>query len=299
MLTIPDALIAAYQESEESDRIWIADLPRLAGEMLDRWGLRVDGEPACGMCALVVPVRDADGAGAVLKLQPIGDETVGEPVALGAWAGRGAVRLLRHDPGNGSMLLERLDATRTLDGVADDVAALRTLSANLAVLTAVAAPPGIRRLADVAADLLERAPAAATRSPHPALLRRCAHATAEVLPESGDRLLHWDLHYANVLAGVERAEWLAIDPKPLAGDPAFDLLPALHNRWDDVVATGDVARAVRRRFDLMVEVVGLDRQRAVRWTLARVLQQLIWNAETGGASWCADVEPDRAIAEAL
>src|SRR5690606_10428198 len=79
--------------------------------------------------------------------------------------------------------------------------------------------------------------------------------------EPGDRLLHWDLHYDNVLAG-EREPWLAIDPKPLAGDPGFDLLPALDNRWDDVVAGGDVRRAVLRRFDLLVEALGLDPARS-------------------------------------
>lgn len=107
-----------------------------------------------------------------------------------------------------------------------------------------------------------------------------AAAVREVAGEAGDRLLHWDLHYENVLAG-EREEWLAIDPKPLAGDPAFELLPALHNRWDEVLASGDPERAVRRRFDAMVEIMGLDRDRAVAWTLGRTLQNSLWTIEDG------------------
>lgn len=58
-------------------------------------------------------------------------------------------------------------------------------------------------------------------------------------------------------------------------------MPALDNRWDDIVATGDVARAVRRRFDLMTEVLGLDRRRAAGWTLGRVLQNTLWDIEDG------------------
>ena len=119
-------------------------------------------------------------------------------------------------------------------------------------------------------------------------LRYWASALAEVSAEfpggvsggPGDRLLHWDLHYDNVLAG-SREPWLAIDPKPLVGDPGFDLLPALHNRWDEVVASGDIGRAVRRRFDIMVEVLGLPRDRAVAWTLGRVLQNSIWEIREG------------------
>jgi streptomycin 6-kinase len=91
--------------------------------------------------------------------------------------------------------------------------------------------------------------------------------------------------------------WVAIDPKPLAGDPAFELLPALHNRWDDVVATGDVPRAVRRRFDLMTEVLGLDRARAAGWTLGRLLQDTLWEAENDERCWYT--EPNRAIASVL
>ncbi|MGX1487643.1 streptomycin 6-kinase [Streptomyces griseus] len=69
-------------------------------------------------------------------------------------------------------------------------------------------------------------------------------------------MLHWDLRYDNVLA-VQRKPWIAIDPEPLAGDPGFDLWPALDSRWDDVVAKGDTLRIVRRRFDLLTDVLGL------------------------------------------
>lgn len=126
-------------------------------------------------------------------------------------------------------------------------------------------------------------------------MRTCASAVAELVGEPGDRLLHWDLHYDNVLAGT-REPWLAIDPEPLAGDPGFDLLPTLDSRWDEVTATGDVARAVLRRFDLLTEVLGLDRNRATGWTLGRVLQNALWDVEGGKAA----LEPVQvAIATAL
>ncbi|MFI5426222.1 aminoglycoside phosphotransferase family protein [Aeromicrobium sp. UC242_57] len=58
-------------------------------------------------------------------------------------------------------------------------------------------------------------------------------------PDSVGRLIHADLHYENVLA-AERAPWLAIDPKPVSGDPHYEVAPLLWNRWDEAVATGDV-----------------------------------------------------------
>jgi streptomycin 6-kinase len=255
-------------------------------ELLERWRLRIDGPARSGEVAVVVPVRREDGTPAVLKVQPIDDETAGEPAALAVWAGRGTVLLLDHDPATGTMLLERLDPSRTLSSIPDDLAALRILSQLLARLGSFPAPAGIRRLDDIAAKLVEQAPYAVNRltgSDDRRLLRRCAAAVAELLPSRDDRLLHWDLHYDNVLAG-EREPWLAIDPKPLAGEPGFELLPALWNRWHDITATGDVGRAVRRRFDLMVETLGLDRQRAAAWTLGRVLENVLWDIEDGATT---------------
>ena len=301
---MPDALLYWHHKFfGEGSRAWLDAVPKLAAELLDRWQLRADGVPTCGAVALVVPALRVDGTPAVLKLQPITDETVDEPEALRAWNGHGAVRLLEHDPASGSMLLERLDADRTLASVGDDLVALQILSELLARLSSVAAPAGLRRLSDIAADLLDRAPRALTLVHDPSqrrLIRACASALEDVLPEAGDRLLHWDLHYFNVLASHPagpREPWLAIDPKPLAGDPGFELLAALHNRWEEAVATGDVPRAIRRRFDLMTEILGLDRERATAWTLARILQNILWDIERDDTMW--NTEPDRVIARTL
>ena len=281
---VPDALAASYSKhSGASGRAWIAALPELAADFLDHWALRLDGPTRHGMASLVLPVIRADGTPGALKLQPVSEENAAAPIGLRAWNGDGVVRLLAHDPDTGTMLLERLDATRPLSSVADDTAALQILAELLARLVAVPAPEGLRHLGDIAAAMLDQLPRAVLRLRDLAqqrLVRSCASAMAELIGEPGDRLLHWDLHYDNILAG-QREPWLAIDPEPLAGDPGFDLLPALHNRWDEVMATGDVARAVLHRFDLLTEVLGLDRQRATGWTLSRVLQNALWDIEDG------------------
>lgn len=287
-IEVPAPLAASQQTCNGAAGLaWIAALPALAADWLDHWRLRLDGSPAHGMTALVLPVIREDGAAAALKLQPVDQENAGEPVALRAWNGDGAVRLLQDDPATGTMLLERLDSARPLSRVHDDTTALRILSELLARLVSLPAPDGLRHLADVAAAMVDQAPRAlpSLRDPSDRLLvRTCADVVRELLPEPGGRLLHWDLHHDNVLASHPspgREPWLAIDPKPLAGDPGFDLLPALDNRWDRVVATGDVPRAVRRRFDLMTEILGLDRRRAAGWTLGRVLQNALWDVEDG------------------
>jgi streptomycin 6-kinase len=301
-VAVPAALAASHRRysGAEGDR-WVAALPALAATWLERWDLTGDGPPASGAVALVLPVRRADGTPAALKLQPVDDETTGEGEALRLWSGRGAVALLEHDVASGTLLLERLDASRSLLTGVDDVEAVTVIAGLLARLTAVPAPPGMRRLADVAAVTLDAVPTALAVAVDPeerALLGTAAGLLAELLAEPvGDRLLHWDLHHGNVLGTLDGRGWRAIDPKPLAGDPGFELLPALWNRWDAVVATGDVSAAVRARFARMTEVMGLDRDRAAAWTLARVLQDACWDLTAGRSATMSP--PHRAVAEAV
>lgn len=281
---VPGALVASYGR-DDAGRAWLDGLPRLLTATLDAWSLRPDGPAGNGMAALVQPVVRADGTPAVLRLQPAGEETAAAVIGLRTWAGDGVVRLLDHDARTGAMLLERLDAARPLASLPGDDAAMTVLGGLLARLVAGPAPDGLPRLADVAAAMVAAVPDAAPALSDPAerrLVETCAAAVAELLPDAGDRLLHWDLHDRNVLAG-EREPWLAIDPVPLAGDPGFDLWPALNSRWDAVVA-GGVERVVLRRFDLLTELAGVDRRRAAGWTLGRVLQNALWEIEDGKAA---------------
>lgn len=282
-MKVPSTLGQRYRERfGDYGLAWVAALPMLAADLQRQWRLRLDGPAVAGNIALAQPVRDHHGAAAVLKLQPVDDETCGEPIALQAWSGNGAARLLRHDLASGAMLLEALDSGRTLHAL-DAESAAYELARLLARLSRVPAPPQLRRLGDIAAELFDHAPAVIARlgdTAHRRLASRCADRMQELSDEPGDRLLHWDLHYGNVLAG-RREPWLAIDPKPLAGDPGFELLPGLRNRWSDLVDSGDVAHAVRRRFDMMIEILELDRERAVGWTLARVLQNACADVDAG------------------
>ncbi|MER6099273.1 aminoglycoside phosphotransferase family protein [Streptomyces sp. NPDC001728] len=284
MIHVPEELARSQAKyNGEAGRVFVAGLPALAEDFLGRWGLRLTGPSMHGVASLVLPVeRASDGAPAALKMQILDDETEGEPVGLLAWAGNGSVRLLDHDPATGTMLLERLDEARPLTSLPDTREALGVVAGLLARLSAVPAPAGLRGLGDLTAAMLDALPGAAERlgAADAAVLRDCAAAVREVAGEPGDRLLHWDLHLGNVLA-AQREPWLAIDPKPLAGDPGFELLPALMDRFDPDPAE------VLWRFDLLAEVVG-ERRRAVAWTLGRVLQNGLWDVEDGEPALAPD-----------
>lgn len=269
------ALTAAREG--DAGRRWLERLPTLIADLLTDWCLEPVGDPMHGYGALVLPVRRRAGEDCVLKVSWLDEETRHEPTALHAWAGHGAVLLLAVDHRRGAMLLERLDASITLQHQpimhALDVAAsvLRQLHipapAGLPTTTATAerwhhtlalewrrlGKPGTSRLIDAATVT-------------------CGHLAHDTAPQV---LLHGDFHFANVLAGT-RQPWNAIDPKPLTGAPEYDLLPLLRNRWDDITASGQPAHAVRRRIDTLAEATGLDRAKAHAWAFIRSVDDALW-----------------------
>lgn len=258
---------------------YVERLPRLVRELSEEWHLSTDGEPAHGHASLVVPVR-RDGEAAVLKLAFPDDESEHEALALQRWGGHGTVRLLSADPHRRALLLERLESTDLAD--LWDLEACEVVAGLYARLH-VPAPPQLRRYtayldrwADGLAALPRDAPV-----PH-RLVEQALALLADLRADDPGRLLHTDLHYANVLAGA-REPWLVIDPKPMSGDPHAELAPMLWNRWEELA--GDVRGGLRRRFHTLVDAAGLDEDRARGWVVVRMVFNAYWAL--------ADPVPDR------
>jgi streptomycin 6-kinase len=105
-------------------------------------------------------------------------------------------------------------------------------------------------------------------------------------PEVDAWLLHTDLHYENVLRG-EREPWLAIDPKPTAGDRAFEIAPALWNRADELGTGSSVRWNLRRRLAIVCQHGEIDEARAKAWTIVREVDNASDPAEGPGRSGLA------------
>ncbi|MCV7343936.1 aminoglycoside phosphotransferase family protein [Mycolicibacterium rhodesiae] len=258
---------------------WVDALPRLTRDVVAQWQLRPDGFATHGYCALVLPVRTADGTAAILKLGFPDDESEHEHLALRRWGGEGAVRLLSADPHRRAILLERLGEDLT---TVDDVKACRIV-ADLYRHLHVPALPQLRPLTFYldrwTADLAQLPRGAPI--PHRLVqqaLSQCADLTADAAATA--RVLHCDLHYANVLAG-RRRPWLVIDPKPVNGDPHYEVGPMLWNRFDELA--GDVRLRVRRRFYTLIDAAGFDEDRARAWVVVRAVLNAMWAIQDSGA----------------
>lgn len=254
---------------------WLDRLPRLVDDVCDDWQLVPDGAPATGQTALVLPVRTATGEPAALKLGWPHPEAEHEHLALRAWGGEGAVRLLRADPYRSALLLERAEPGHDLHAL--DVVEACEVIAGLYGRLHRPPIPQLDRLSVTAGRWAEEltglrgTPLAPRR-----FVDQAAGLAADfaVDPGTDSVLLHSDLHFGNVLA-AGREPWLAIDPKPLAGDPAYEVAPVLWNRWEEAVAGGDVRGALLERMYVLVDAAGLDEDRVRDWVTVREMVNIL------------------------
>ncbi|MET9275900.1 aminoglycoside phosphotransferase family protein [Kribbella sp. NPDC003557] len=272
-------LVVASRGQDWAD--WLDRLPRLVRELLDEWQLRVDGTAAYGNCALVVPVL-VDGRPAVLKVQFPHWEAETEHLALRDWAGNGAVQLLRADPRRFALLLERLEP-RDLTTI-DALDACEIVGRTYKRLHVPAGPQyrtlsgELRRWVDGFRQLPASAPV-----PHRYVEQAISLAEDFIAdPATDGRLIHTDLHYENMLA-ADREPWLVIDPKPLSGDPHYEVAPLIWNRWDEVTAARDLRFAVQQRFWTAVDAAGFDEDRARAWVILRQMLNVLWTLQATSA----------------
>jgi streptomycin 6-kinase len=269
-------------------REWLAGLPALVEKMRERWQLRLGAPFHGGSCSWVAPVERPDGTPAVLKLTWPHPEARTEGEALALWDGRGAVRVYERDAGLYALLLERCEPGTEL-GRAEDIPADERLLLAADVLrrlwsadTERATELGVDRVSTVTAEWADLADERADRDwpaeLDPGLFRLGSQLLRD-LPRSARRevLVHGDFNPGNLLS-ARRAPWLAIDAKPMTGDPAFDLWPLLE-QVDNPFVHSDPHRFLRHRTALVAEALDEDPARIRAWSVARHIEYVLWSVD--------------------
>jgi len=207
----------------------------------------------------------------VLKLSFPDEESAHEADALVHWRGEGAVRLLEVNRERNALLIERAEPGTSLWEVANDEEATLTAASVLRRLWLRPPPDGhpFRLLADDAERWTSqlRSDWETLGRPFERRLVDAAAASARELARSQPKVAvcHQDLQGSNVLT-AQREPWLAIDPKPIVGEPAFDVAsPLSDRRWS-------IDRGIsQRRFDLLAAELDLERDRMWGWGLIHAL----------------------------
>lgn len=90
--------------------------------------------------------------------------------------------------------------------------------------------------------------------------------------------LHGDLHHDNILSS-DRG-WLAIDPKGLLGDPAYEPAASFINPVDGLQIAAD-PRRIAARADILSARLGHARKRLLGWAAAHAALSAAWDLEAG------------------
>lgn len=271
------------QEGRVEGRRWLESLPDLLDTAAERWDLTIGLPFRGGSAAWAGPVHRADGTEVVLKVTLPHREARFEGEGLRTWNGNGAVYLYEEDAPSYSLLIERCrpgtDIKSDPSAPEDRLAIASQLFLRLwaqpipedAPFETVDAVCGewaqlVRRRMDerrpkfdaalvkAGADLLESLPATATRRV----------------------LVHGDFNPTNVLR-AEREPWLAIDAKPMVGDPGYDVWP-LASQIDEAPDGRPRSEVLRRHFELVASIVGEPGDRLLAWATARTVESALWHS---------------------
>ena len=219
------------------------------------WGVRLGPAFSLSRNSYVAPAGDD----AVLKvLLPEDDESDHDADALAAWAGDGAVRLLRHDRERRVLLLERAQPGTDISGLPDDEATAIAIDVGLRLWKPAGTP--FRWIGDHVPRWLDQA----ERSPEDwnelIPLARELYGSLDV---GRSTLVHGDFHHHNILDGGHRG-YLAIDSKAMLGEPEFDVPSFL---WNPLPYR--MTPEITERRIAAFAAAGLNEQRIRMWAVIR------------------------------
>jgi streptomycin 6-kinase len=182
------------------------------------------------------------------------------------FSGHGAARVLAVDRAEGTLLLERVRPGATLDLVGEDEA----VAAAAGVMRALWRPPVAGLPFPTIREWGESLPRGS----------RAAGVFGELCDSSAAPVvLHGDLHHFNILRAHDG--WLAIDPKGVVGEPAYETGALLRNPKPALLDLPDPARVLRRRAALLAQALEFDLDRVLGWAYAQAVLSAAWYVEDG------------------
>lgn len=226
-------------------------LAATAREVAAEWNVELGAMIAAGRFSYVAFAGDD----AILKVVPAeDDEADHEADALALLGGDGAVRLLRHDRARRAILIERARPGYDASGLSEYEAMRVSVSAAKRLWRPAERARPFRWIGEVVPRWLDNA------GDH-YLVRQAREIYATMHP--GDAtLVHGDFHHHNLLSHGDA--WVVIDPKPMVGEPEFDVPTFLWNPIGHVPTKDSVEDWIAAFAD-----AGLDANLIRKWAIVR------------------------------
>jgi streptomycin 6-kinase len=268
---------------------WLQSLPETIDKFALAWSFQLRPPQRRSSASYIVPAQLGDGSPAILKCGvPSNTEFVSEAKALQCFDGRGAVRLLQVDLPRGVMLLERASPGQPMSMLEDDEQATRMAAVLMQRLWRPA--PDCEEIPSLARwglgfERMRNQFDGGTGPLSEEWVGRAEVLFGELMSSmEAPMLLHGDLHHDNIVS-ARREAWLALDPKGVIGDPAFETAALLHNPIPVLNSNPQAKSILERRVEVLADVLGIRRQRIRDWSVAKGMLSAWWCIEDGVGDW--------------
>ncbi|HDN04836.1 MAG TPA: hypothetical protein ENF27_02745 [Chloroflexi bacterium] len=275
-----DRIIAVHGQTGQK---WLNSLPELQEKLVQRWSMS-NIQPIQDLSYNYLAFASIPKYGSVvLKLGVPHQELETEIQALQEFNGNGIVRLLKADSSQGALLLERILPGDNLLSIQDDHESTRIAARLMAKIWKPApskfAFPSAGDWCQGFQGYLENNP---DNGPLPAdLVNDAANLAKELLSTSQNKLLlHGDLHHMNILLG-ENENWVAIDPKGVVGEAAFEVGALMLNPVPNLVHWPDLEEVQEHRLTILAEELRIEQEQLASWSFVRAVLSAVWSLGDG------------------
>lgn len=205
-----------------------------------------------------------------------------EIAALDYLHGSGAPKVLESIPSLGAFLMEQVSPGNSLKSshAFDDEGAV-TVAADV-----------IKRLHSIKKNVSQKNNFPNIREWHSSLItaKPCKNLCYELLNNARNRLeylidsqqsevlLHADLHHDNILSS-ETQGFVAIDPKGVFGDPAFEIGTFMRNPFPELMAQENLPQILFKRLLNFSSLLNIDKQRLLDASIAQIVLSACWYRE--------------------
>ncbi len=284
MLSLPDSfrqnVIAVWGKQGEE---WLRELPNILKLYSQKWALDITAPEHTLNYNYVAPARLKDGTEAIIKIGYPNPEIVSEINALKAYEGKKAVKLLRTDPENGVLLLERIRPGRALTEIQerDDEEATKIAATVIRDLP-TSTPKGVE-FSTVAqwGEVFHRIQNKGLPQGMIVMLNQAEELMTELdQSKQEEKLLHGDLHFENILFD-EKNGWVAIDPKGVIGDPVYEAARLLHNP-SNLFKKDNPKGIIKQRIEILSAILNYEKERIAKWAFVDSLLATCWSIEDNG-----------------
>jgi len=256
-------------------KVWLTNLPELIKTLSLRFGLR-NLTQASNCTYNYVLSGFQDESPIVLKLGLDFKGLAQEAFALKVFEGQGAIKLLAED--SGMLLLQRaIPAT------------------SLKCYFPTNEPESI----EIACSLMQRLHQAKIPQTHPCphiknwlealnmhwnipqkYMQKARKLSHQLLKTQGkDVFLHGDLHHNNILKNGNT--WVAIDPKGVIGEPAYEIAAFILNPQPELLESSDSFEIIQKRILACGLLLNIPTQRILDFCFVRSVLGWVWALEDG------------------